>query len=187
MREPPWNPEKTKMSLKELCEILKPPTLPQEFPTDKDLLAFEAEVSPLPTDYKEFIKLYGTGSVDDFMTIYNPIAGNPHINLGKQIAQCLPVLRECVAFFRPPLPYELAAGKEELLPFGGTDNGDVLAWHKQGLPDTWTVVLITSRDGEWECVDLNMTDFLVSALTGRVKYTTFPDGFPDPAPKFFPV
>ena len=51
----------------------------------------------LPTDYKEYIKIYGTGCIDDFLWVLNPFCMNENINFiqkGESIIDAYKTLRK---------------------------------------------------------------------------------------------
>ncbi len=171
------------MDLYKLLGILEPPLHPKDVPTDKELLAFATEVTPLPKDYEQFIKRYGTGCIDGFIWIYNPTSDNDHLSLPKQMERQLSVMRD-VFGADDHLPYDVRVGGEKLLPFGSTENGDLLLWLKLGTPESWTVVVLDAKLWLHESYDLCMTEFLFGMLTGVLRSKIFPVDFPSPCPVF---
>jgi len=79
-----------------------------------------------PKDYIEFINVYGTGRIADFMVIFNPFSKNQDINFFEQkkiIIDDLGYLNnEDPEYFK----YNLYPDINGLLPIGVTDNGDYI-------------------------------------------------------------
>src|SRR5579883_19087 len=92
----------------------------------------------LPSDYKEFINLYGTGDLCDLFWILSPFKEPPENSLLGLLDSLLePYLRGRTDFpERCPFPAYPEPGG--LLPFGGTTNGDTAFWLTRGQPDEWT-------------------------------------------------
>jgi len=124
-------------------EVLGRTPLVECVPTD-EWRAIEADITPLPNDYKVFLSNYGTGSLDDFFYFFSPIASNPSLNLYRQLKSDCDVVRELIAF-DDALCYEVYPVTPGLLPFGTTDNGDFIMWHTIGSPDEWPVCIMGAR------------------------------------------
>ena len=76
------------MSIEKLKNILSLPDAPLEVPRRNEWDALFLDFCPLPDDYVEFINHYGTGTISEFVWIFNPFAKNPYLNLrdeGKEI------------------------------------------------------------------------------------------------------
>jgi hypothetical protein len=73
-----------------------------------------------------------------------------------------------------------------LLPFGITDNGDVLFWKTMGTPENWSVVVGNSRSPEYQEFQISMTSFIASVLNGTKRVAAFPEDFPNSSPSFKP-
>src|SRR5262249_20868698 len=114
--------------MNDLVSLLPPPPAPAEVPSPHDWNAIERTLVELPADYKSFMDSYGSGTIDEFITIFNPIASNKNLNLLHQCNVQLGVLRELEASGSEHIPYRLFPEREGILPFGATDNGDILYW-----------------------------------------------------------
>jgi hypothetical protein len=139
----------------------------------------------LTCDYICLLELYGAGSFDDFLSLHVPDHRNKYLDLQWQHETMTEVLREVAGFKRVPYPI---GGDDGLMPWATTANGDVCYWvraHRRD-PDEWTVVVNPGRDPEWEEFDGTATEFLVAALSGDVRFESFPDDFPSPQPRFVP-
>lgn len=176
------------MGLNELERILPPPesgakvdipASPTEWPSVEVTIGIS-----LPPDYKAFIESYGSGSIDRFLSIFNPFAKNPHLNLMDAIRTRLEGLRELQAEFEIERKYSIFPDMNGLLPFGATDNGDVLYWKTTGQPSSWPVVINDARSPEYEEFPIGMTEFLVAILSRKVSSSIFPRAFPSSLPGF---
>jgi hypothetical protein len=114
-------------------------------------------------------------------------ANNLHFKLTNQIEIQLNAIRElqnqCTALNKYPI-YPEQGG---LLPFGITDNGDLLLWKTDINPEKWNVILIDSRIGQIEEFNDNFSDFLFSILSKTKLSGILPDDFPSDKPYFKPT
>lgn len=101
----------------------------------------------LPDDYKEFISIYGTGSIQDFMRVWN------YADLrGKRTP------RETITLITGEYEWDRNAGfpidfkqypePGGLIPFASTNDGAYLNWHAEGEPDQWFVVAYDPDQGK---------------------------------------
>jgi SUKH superfamily protein len=140
----------------------------------------------LPADYKQFIDTYGSGAIGRFVSIFNPFSKNQHVNLLDAIRTKLDALRELQGEFESERRYPLFPEAGGLLPFGGTDNGDVFFWKTSGEPDQWPVVINESRAPEYEEFAIDMTGFLAGILMRTITSAILPRAFPSQTPRFSP-
>lgn len=137
----------------------------------------------LPNDYKEFIDAYGSGQIGGFIWVFNPFSINENLNLEKQAIRQATVLDE-LRSYGEVVPYESFPSVGGILPFGITDNGDVLFWQTGGNPNDWTVLVNEARSPEWEVFSSSLTRFLAEILSRKVVCRAFPKKFPGPAVRF---
>lgn len=173
------------MSIEHLQKIVPPPDNPKEIPNDQQWDAVESKTTILPDDYREFISKYGSGSLDSFIWIFNPGSMNPNLNLSQQIDKQLEVLRE-VNNSRIEPKIVLFPDRFGVLPFGITDNGDVLLWETIGEANNWTVGVLPSRNSPIIHFPKSMTAFLADICVGNIRCEAFPDDFPSISPVFIP-
>ena len=165
---------------------MPPPAVPFEAPQGEDWLEIERKIgTALPCDYKRFIESYGSGRIDDFLSILNPFSANKYLNLFFQFETQLASLSELKATGSEIVPFDLFPMPGGLLPFGITDNGDVLYWVTVGQPDVWTVAINASRSPDWRYFAVGMVAFLWKTLTRQELCEVFPDDFPSDTPLFF--
>ncbi|MET1081302.1 MAG: SMI1/KNR4 family protein [Pseudomonas sp.] len=173
------------MSVIEMVAIMPAPSSTFEAPSEKAWLAVESQLGiALPDDYKEFVHKYGTGSVDNFLWVFNPTSRNENVNFLDQISAQLKVLIELQSYGEI-IPYRLFPAQGGILPFAITDNGDVLFWLSVGEPNSWTVLVNEARSPEWEVFDMSMSKFLLGILSRRLICGHFPKSFPRANPVFY--
>jgi hypothetical protein len=166
----------------DLIALMAPPKRPLEVPTASDWEQVERQLGRVPTDYRQFVTTYGTGTVDQFLWIFNPATGNPHLELRAAGTQHLEALRQTKQEFPPEFDVPLHPEPGGLLPFGLSDNGDILYWRAAGEPDTWRVCVMGPRAPETFDFDGCAVEFLTAVLSGEVVCDRFPGDFPDEPP-----
>jgi hypothetical protein len=134
----------------------------------------------LPIDYVYFISSYGSGSINNFLCVFNPFSSNRYINLVSQIPAVLSALRELREKFPQDFPYPLYFEPDGILPWGGSDDGDNYFWLTKGSPDKWPVVTVP-RHAEVELFDMPMSIFIARALSGQLQSGAIPKYFADEA------
>lgn len=134
--------------------------------------------TPFPTDYKEFVGQFGSGYIDNFLWILSPFEDHQYLNVVWQLSERRDIhriLREAVG--HDELPYGFFPDQNGLLPWGSTDEGDMLYWVTNDMgPDRWTV-LIEPRDQGWDELNVGMTECLAKLLTRE--YQPFGDADDD--------
>jgi len=138
----------------------------------------------LPDDFKDFIRIYGSGRIGRFMWVLNPFAKNPNINLLEQSREQLESLR----YLRDrgeTNPYALYPESGGLLPVAVTDNGDVIHWLTRGVAVDWAIVVNDSRSPDYEQFNCNLTEFLAGLLDQSLICGILPTFDFDGATEFF--
>jgi hypothetical protein len=172
-------------SLDALTQTMRPPAAPSETPDGGGWQSVENRLRmELPEDYKEFIARYGTGSVDGFLWVLNPFSTNKHLNFFDEGGVKLEALRE---LRHESIPYPLHPDVNGVLPWGITDNGDVLYWLCNGPPSNWVIVVNESRGPRWREYKLSTSDFLARLVAKELVVDVFPEDFPSESPEFIPV
>lgn len=133
-----------KTYLKQFKSLVPPPPNPMGIDTEWEQVESHLGVG-LPTDYKEFISLYGTGSLQRFIHIWNfsdSRSTDPLVGIAQVFAQ-LKYYREsekCDEF-------EAFPNVNGLLPFASTDDGNYLFWKMNGKPRNWEVAAYDFSSG----------------------------------------
>jgi hypothetical protein len=158
------------MTIEALMAVIPPPVEPTGVflgPWEP----IEAELgTPLPPDYKDLVRVYGSGYYMEFFGIDVP--RSPNLNLRLETT----VPRACATFFdRDELAYPLWPDQGGLVPFGATDNGDLLFWLPRGAPRDWGVVVWDRGLWNFQAFDCDLTSFIAGLATGEI----IPEAFPE--------
>ena len=176
--------------LDRIQQLIPPPRSPVEPGAPASWAAAEAALKTgLPADYKEFIDTYGTGSIDDFVTVMNPHSSIPHFRLVDYGETMLRATRDLRNGGIVEIPFAIYPEPGGILPWGVTANGDWCYWctDPQGGPDTWEVVVGVDRGPQWFRHGGPLTVFLTEILDGTTRVPFFPDDFPSTSPAFVPL
>ncbi|MDB5434017.1 MAG: hypothetical protein JWR47_274 [Phenylobacterium sp.] len=131
----------------------------------------EAEIgTALPRDYKDLVRVYGSGYYMEFFGIDVPRCPNLNIRLEHQVR-----LVSETFLYGDDVSYPLWPAPGGLLSFGGTDNGDSLFWLTRGAPADWGVVVWDRADLDFELFDCGLTSFLAGLATGEILPKAFPE------------
>jgi len=168
-------------SLVQLIRIAPPPATPVETGSLKQWDLVQKHLgTPLPTDYKNFIDRYGTGSFDKRLIPFNPFAKNESVNLIQVLDVYHQASRKTQPLGDAPWsafhPFELFPATEGLLPWGTTANfGDSFLWQVNGPPEAWVTITYNLRNGEYEVWKLSFTNFLVKLLLKEIESVVLSD------------
>src|ERR1700677_407805 len=156
------------MAIETLSRLLHPPVMPEETKGDRTWAEVENQLGTrLPEDYKLFVGSFGTGSINRFITVFNPFSSNRFINLierGRLDLEGLGGLREKFPQQYVHERFPLPGG---FLPVASTDNGEIFYWKTNGDAEQWTVVVYESRGPNYFSFSGSITEFLASLLSRR--------------------
>jgi hypothetical protein len=169
------------MPIERLTQRMPPPAKPTAARGDWTAIEAALQVG-LPADYKAFIAQYGAGNVGDFIHVWSPFSDEPHLSLLAQVHKETEGLR---GLRHARIPHPIYPAKNALLPWGRTDNSDILMWLTSGAPDQWRVVVTDGSD--FYEMDVGFADFLAGVLDKTIACPAFPDDVPPAGPKFFPA
>jgi len=176
------------MSFNDLVNVLPPPITPSENDVDRSWTDIESRLGiSLPDDYRKYIRRYGSGCIGAFIWPFNPFSKNENLNLEFQVAARTRALRTSKEQFSIVLPFPLYPQEGGLLPWGATDNGDVLFWLTEGCPNEWSVVINEARAEIYERYQSTMTDFLHNLISARISSEIIPSDFIDHDTLFSPL
>lgn len=161
------------MTIEVLLRAVPPPAEPFEaFDGPWDLIE-KALRTALPQDYKDFVRIYGSGYFMELVRI--PVARSRE-PLGRLVTNAEFTSR---TFFPEDLgTYSFWPTPGGFIPFGSTDFGDQLLWLPRGEPDNWRVVVWGRGFGTYETFDCDMTGFLAGLATGDILPEEFPEILP---------
>jgi len=174
------------MSVENLQRVLPAPSNPIGVPGLAQWQVVENQFAVLPDDFHAFIDMYGAGVIDDFIWVFVPALSNPNLNFERQVSLQLSVVEGINKEGLEP-PMTSFPNQGGILPFGITENGDVLFWETTGNAEEWTVCVLAPRSSPLEKFGLNMSDFLAGVCAGDIDCRLFPNDFPSQAPAFNPI
>jgi hypothetical protein len=163
------------MALENFCKTIKPPNQPIENGGIEEWNGVEQALkTKLPSDYKNYVNNFGTGCISNFIWVFNPFSKNSNLNLHAQIKAQLDAIATLENEFNEIYPYSIHPKSGRLLPWGITDNGDVMFWLTDGEPDSWKTVIHESRGTRYETFDATITNFLMDLNLGRITSKIIP-------------
>ncbi|WP_443074822.1 SMI1/KNR4 family protein [Streptomyces sp. NBC_01431] len=125
-----------------------------------------------PTDYKEFVSSYGSGTIDESLTVRIPGGRAPSAPQGgwKYVGRFPertvrnPAMQEW-RYAAPADRYPL----DRMLIWGETSSADILCWVAVDVnPDRWPVAVWARHVGGWSTYECGMVQFLTGILTARL-------------------
>ncbi len=145
---------------------LMPPTAPSDATADWEALA-RSWGKAFPSDYRQFIELYGAGTIQDYLVVVTPEPkGRPHRNATRGMRHETANAAEAWASMtKSP---ELADSAPELIAWGADASADILCWDASGDdPERWPVLVCNRDDQLWRRYDIGMAGFLVCVMSGE--------------------
>jgi hypothetical protein len=157
------------MTIENLLKAVPPPAEPFEaFLGTWELIEGDLGTR-LPQDYKDFVRLYGSGYFLEFMGVNVPRSRNPNVRLETNVPSICRLLRTL-----EDLPHPVWPAEDGMIPFGGTDNGDYLLWIARGAPEDWPVAIWEVRGCKFEVFECDLTDFLAGLALGAIASEILP-------------
>ena len=164
------------MIIDTLTLLIPPPADPVE--TRGSWMQVEMSLGThLPDDFKEFIDVYGSGKIGDFISILNPFSTRPSLNLIEVSKKNLEALRVLSIEFGEVTKSDLFPVPGGILPVALTDNGDVIHWKTTGKPNDWTIVVNEARSPLYEHYNCSLTRFIENLAKGEITSDIFPKSF----------
>ncbi|MFD7817636.1 SMI1/KNR4 family protein [Streptomyces sp. NPDC059785] len=112
---------------------------------------------PFPRDYKDFMALYGGGTVSDYLGFLLP---EPRTAEGAE-----PVYQGMEAETRTAESFRRSTAAGDWLPsqiiaWGVDASADILCWRVTGKPEAWPVLVWNQDDATWSEYPCGMVEFL---------------------------
>lgn len=170
------------MTIEALVALIPPPAEP-DYAFEGPWEPLEARLgSALPQDYKDFVRVYGSGRLFDALWIHVPTCESPYVRLGPQLNG----IRHELKGQEDGCPYPLWPAPGGWIACGSTDYGDKIFWLPEGAPEHWQIMAWWRRPfPEFEVFDLSLTGFLAGLATGEVEATRFRLNLGNPSRRTF--
>lgn len=174
------------MSFEQLVKLLIPPSNPFEAVRSTQWKEVERKLGvSLPKDYINFMEIYGTGAIDDFIYVFNPFASNQNLNLFSRTETMLSAYAVLHKEFPSLYPFSVFPSSEGLLPWGISDNGDEFYWKTTKELSNWAVITFRASDSYYEVHDVSFSQYLFRLLSGELETKLFPETFRNSRQHFF--
>lgn len=155
--------------ISELTPILTPPRGPVLVPDAAEFELLERQLGvELPPDYRDYWTTFGAGAISEFVGVLRPQARAPHLDYVTYVVDSL---QHDVPAGSNWEPHPARGG---LIPWGSTDNGDILAWRTVGSPESWTVAVLPNEAESVDDYAASMTSFLAQWISGKLVVRSFP-------------
>src|SRR5947209_4182767 len=165
-----------RMAVEELMVVVPPPKHPIDVGTAAQWAALEGALGTLlPTDYRKYIRHYGSGIFNDpgrfSLSIYNPVS--PHFPWLFDVER-LGLLTEKKKAGDRAFPYGIFPPSPGLFLWGNGTGGRLL-WLTEGEPDRWPVLVCSPSPYKFERFDLPMTSFLAKVFSREIQCSIWSD------------
>jgi hypothetical protein len=170
----------------ELLSVVSPPKQPIDAHGDWGEVVTRLGFS-LPVDYMQFVDSFGSGSLNDFVWVFNPFATNNNLNFLYQLTRTLGGLRVLKERHPELVPHPLLFEPGGLVPWGVTDNGDTLCWITEGETGHWQTVVLPRHASTTTKFNMPMTTFLTRLLSGKLVCDGLPSSLSSGTPYFKPA
>jgi hypothetical protein len=155
------------MALAVVTGLVPPPARPSGVGTLEQWRAAERELDLVfPTDYREFVFAYGTGTFATEYSVYSPFWGAEYFDHVRYLCQ---IEREFRVEFPNRVPYPVWPEPGGVFPWGSDQNGNYYLWLTDGPPDLWQVVTNEPRGHGYREHDCTMTEYLAGVMLGRIR------------------
>jgi hypothetical protein len=156
------------MTIEALIKVVPPPAEPLEaFVAPWE--AVEADLgTPLPHDYKEFVRRYGNGLFMELLWICIPRSA--HANR----LEFAPIASRIFKEDFPDFPYAIWPDPGGLFPIGMTENHDCIFWRMAGPTKDWTIIVWGRASKACEAFPCGLTEFLTGLARGTIRPRDFP-------------
>jgi hypothetical protein len=166
-----------------ILSALCPP--PSSGPAGQSLMLIEEELEhQLPADYRKLMEVYGPGCFDEFMWLYRNFPENGNLDIRHRTQKARRVFSGSASSNLNIMLDGLEATRQDVISWGGTNNGDLCIWVAVGSSDQWPIIVVDAREDIYLKFRGSVTEFLLAFLRRNMVSDIFPDDFPSEAPGF---
>ncbi|MFF5055894.1 hypothetical protein ACFY1S_22200 [Micromonospora sp. NPDC000663] len=167
--------------LPELLVLCPPPTA-----VDRSHRATVAEGVELPSSHRQMLAVYGAGCFDEFLWIYGEGVEREALSIEENTRAARSILSRGLPESLAEHLSGLDITPDQLVQWGGTDNGDLLLWIPTGPVDEWPTLVLEAGRLRFSIVSLESPSMIFELLTKSLKIPIFPPDFPSTNPQFSP-
>jgi hypothetical protein len=148
--------------IEELMSIVPPPKTP--IANKGDWISIEADLGlQLSDDYKQFISIYGAGTISGMVSVGNPFI--QPVSARRFWENWVDIYRD-IAANGTDVPYDLYPAKSGLLPVANYADFNIINWLVGNDANEADLVFYTRSDGFFNLGHITMTRFIIQLLTG---------------------
>jgi hypothetical protein len=119
-----------------------------------------------PVEYKQLVRIFGTGPWADFVHVLSPFATNG-LDLEHRALRKLGAIHRNRREYPNQVPFAVFPEPLGLFPWALTDNGDTLCWLTEGY--RWQTVVYSAREPDVEVHQLSSAALILAFLEGTLK------------------
>ncbi len=156
-----------------LKKLLIPPDNIDAAAIEKNIELVEKHYNfKFPNDYIRFITTYGSGQINEFISIYSAINSDAYYKM---------IERECQYYcdrkeeFPEKYIYDTFPKQNGLFPLGRTDGGCLMWWHMALEPENWTIIIYDENSWENEKFNMQLCEFIYKYFTQQIGCKGFPN------------
>jgi hypothetical protein len=138
----------------------------------------------LPEDYHDLMAAYGPGCFDEFLWVFGCHPENRNLDIRNRTEKARRVFSRSASVNLNLLLTNHGATRQDVVSWGGTDNGDLCIWIAVGSPSQWPVVVVDAREDSYLMHRKTVSEFLLAILRGEIRSEIFPGDFPSETPEF---
>ncbi|MCC7421496.1 MAG: SMI1/KNR4 family protein [Planctomycetaceae bacterium] len=157
------------MAIRELIAIVPPPESPSGSVEDKTWDHLERELGVrLPDDLRDFAVLYGSGRFyGTGIQVYNPFS-TYYVATVTDMCDVFRTLKQYEG--DEYVPFNIYPELPGIFPWGGDNNGNMMFWLTEGLPDEWPTLLWLRHDGNFYRYETSMTASLAGVFSRQIEW-----------------
>ncbi len=159
----------SRKELDDLVRVVSPPEAPVDSgPEDGDVwrdVEFRLGLD-LPIDFKQLVRVYGSGGWGGYLRMLNPFSGDPGLNLERRAHDLLAQDHVIRRRFPDQIPFALYPEKDGLFPWAVLSNDVRLCYLTEGPVESWQMIVYGPGGLLYDRYRTSTTDFLFRFVSG---------------------